>query len=215
MKTTKRVEAVEKALSILDGYSEDRISMSLTDIARETGISKSSLPRLLNSLILYGFITRDDKKRYLLGPSLWRLGSLYRRKFDLGERIRPELRDLVDKTGETASFYVRDRNERICLYRENSSNPVRHHLDEGSRLTIDRGAASHALLSVGGEPNDIFTSLGERNPEVAAVSIRIFSENGKVRGVLCVSGILNRFDEVARTDAANALLIAKLRLQVP
>ncbi|MCJ8139111.1 IclR family transcriptional regulator [Falsirhodobacter halotolerans] len=133
MSSEQRVEAVEKALSILDAFSEERSSFSLTELAAETGISKSSLPRLLNSLILFSFVTRDSDQRYALGANVWRLGALFRRRFDLGEKIRPELHRLVDLTGETASFYVRKQEERICLYRQNSPNPVRHHLDEGSR----------------------------------------------------------------------------------
>ncbi|MFV0332733.1 MAG: IclR family transcriptional regulator [Tropicimonas sp.] len=212
MPTATRVEVVEKALSILDAFSEERAAMSLTQIAQETGISKSSLPRLLNSLRLYGFLTRDDAKVYRLGPNLWRLGALYRRKFDLGELIRPILRHLVEVTGETASFYVRDREERVCLYRENSGHPIRHHLDEGSRLSIDRGAASHALRAAEGPADRVFTSIGERNAEVAAVAIRIFGQSGGLRGALCVSGLRHRFDERLRSAAALALQEAQMRL---
>ena len=164
MESGQRVEAVEKALSILDAFSEDRMSLSLSEIAQETGISKSSLPRLLNSLILFGFIVRDPAKRYALGSNVWRLGALFRRRFDLGEKVRPELRQLVELTGETASYYVREQEERICLYRQNSPNPVRHHLDEGSRLSIDRGAAGHALSAEDSPPDRVFVSVGERNP---------------------------------------------------
>ncbi|WBU63624.1 IclR family transcriptional regulator [Paracoccus aerodenitrificans] len=212
MDSGQRVEAVEKALSILDAFSEDRMSLSLSEISRETGISKSSLPRLLNSLILFGFIARDPSKRYALGSNVWRLGALFRRRFDLGEKVRPELRQLVELTGETASYYVREQEERICLYRQNSPNPVRHHLDEGSRLSIDRGAAGHALSATDTSPDDIFVSVGERNPEVAAVAVRISSRDGELRGALCVSGICTRFDETARQTAADLLLDARRRL---
>lgn len=212
MESGQRVEAVEKALSILDAFSEDRMSLSLSEIAQETGISKSSLPRLLNSLILFGFIVRDPAKRYALGSNVWRLGALFRRRFDLGEKVRPELRQLVELTGETASYYVREQEERICLYRQNSPNPVRHHLDEGSRLSIDRGAAGHALSAEDSPPDRVFVSVGERNPEVAAVAVRISSADGELRGALCVSGICTRFDEAARTRAGELLLEARNRL---
>lgn len=211
----KRVEAVEKALAILDAFSEERTSMSLTEIAQETGISKSSLPRLLTSLALFGFVARDSAKQYKLGANIWRLGALYRRKFDLGENIRPELRALVDATGETASYYVRDRDERICLYRLNSPNSVRHHLDEGSRLSVYKGAAGHALSAEGGAWDQVFVSLGERNRDVAAIAIRVYSSTGEVRGALCVSGIISRFDETARSIAAKRLEISQRVLLEP
>lgn len=208
----QRVEAVEKALSILDAFSEERSAMSLSEIAAETGISKSSLPRLLNSLMLYGFLLRDAGKRYTLGPNIWRLGALFRRKFDLGERIRPELRQLVEATGETASYYVREGEERLCLYRQNSPNPVRHHLDEGSRLSLDRGAAGHALCPGPVPAGGVFTSVGERHPDVAAVAVRLHGPDGALRGALCLSGIRSRFDAAARDRAAALLRQAEARL---
>ena len=108
-----RVEAVERALSILEAFGETRAELTLTEIAEETGLYKSTILRLAASLGRYGYLVRDDRGLFRLGPGLWRLGSSYRRNFDLDEFIRPVLRGLVNETGETASFSVRDGDERV------------------------------------------------------------------------------------------------------
>jgi len=217
----QRVEAVERALSILEAFGEASTRLSLADLAEETGLYKSTILRLSASLIRYGYLVRDADGRYRLGPSLWRLGSLYRRGFELGEAIRPELRALASVTGETASFYVRDGDDRLCLYRENSAHEVRHHLDEGSRLPMDRGASAHVLRAWSGA-NDAAAqatrragyhiTVGERSPDVSAVAAPVFGPGGELRGALTVSGLTPRFDGAARDAAAARVLEAAGRL---
>ncbi len=213
----QRVEAVERALSIIEAFSIERKELTLAEIAKETGLYKSTILRLCGSLERYGYIVRTHTGIYRIGPSLWRLGSLYSRNFELSEAIRPQLKDLVYQTRETASYYVRELNERICLYREVSKEPLRFHLDEGARLPMDRGAAAHILRAFsepfdGAEQNirtaGFAESNAERSPQVAAVAVPVFSPNGKLRGALCISGPSFRFDSKAREEAIEKLLIS-------
>ena len=217
----QRVEAVERALSVLEAFGETRGRLTLAEIAEETGLYKSTILRLCGSLIRFGYLTRDPDGTFRLGPSLWRLGSSYRRNFDLGEYIRPALRRLVEDTGETASFFVREADERLCLYRENSRNPVRHHLDEGVRLPLDRGASGLVLRAFGGAGgnNDrvrrdgYAVSVAERSPDIAAVAVPILHLDGSIRGALAVSGLASRFNKTARKRALAALRSAAADLQ--
>ncbi|WP_347140524.1 IclR family transcriptional regulator [Paracoccus sp. SSK6] len=217
-----RVDAVERALLILDAFQEGRTSLSLAALAQETGLYKSTILRLAGSLERFGYLARDDRGVYHLGPSLWRLGSLYRRSFDLEEHIRPELRRIVEATTETAAFYVREGAERICLYRLNSPRSVRHHLEEGTRLPLDRGAGGRVLLAYDGCPGEPYedirrtghyTSLGERDPEIAAVSVPVFDSAGRLRGALSASALLGRFGPAARRGAIEALKESAARLR--
>lgn len=208
-----RVEAVERALSILEAFGETRASLDLAELAEETGLYKSTILGLSASLQRYGYLTRGGDGQFRLGPSLWRLGASYRRNFDLGEFVRPVLRELVAGTEETPSFSVRDGGERVCLYRLNSPNPIRHHLDEGVRLPLDRGAAGRVLraYTVGLEADRALigdgyaVSVGERSPDVAAVAVPVFRSDCSLRGALAVSGLATRFDEPARRRALSML----------
>ena len=217
----ERVEAVERALTLLEAFREGEEALSLAALAEKTGYYKSTILRLASSLERFGYLTRDSGGHYRLGPSLWRLGSLYRRSFDLGEHIRPELRWLVEVTTETASFYVREGNERVCLYRLNSPRQVRHHMDEGVRLPLERGSAGRVLLAFdgfAGEPYETirrsghYVSLGERDPEIAAISVPVLDASGHNRGALSVSALLSRFDPTAQARALKALQQSAERL---
>lgn len=72
-----------------------------------------------------------------MGPAVLTLGELYRRHFDFGPHVRPVLRALVEATNETASFYVRDGDERVCVMRHEAPRQIRHHVDEGAALPLD------------------------------------------------------------------------------
>ena len=95
-----RVEAVERALAVLNAFHADKPTMTLGEIASATGFYKSTILRLAGSLERLGYLIREERGAFRLGPALWRLGSIYRAGFNLGEAIRPELRRLVEATGE-------------------------------------------------------------------------------------------------------------------
>ncbi len=219
---TNRVEAVERALKILDAFREGDATLSLAELAARTGLYKSTILRSCGSLQRYGYLRRTADRRFQLGPSLWRLGSLYRQSFDLGEFIRPELTVLVDKTQETASFYVREGDQRVCLYRCNSPRPVRHHLDEGAAMPLDRGAAGRVLLACDGAAGEPYASIraegwygsrGERDPDVAAIAVPVLDRQGVVRGVLAISALITRFGEAASMEALEHLRASAERLR--
>lgn len=208
------VDAVARALAILKAFGPERSALTLTEIAEATDLYKSTVLRLAATLETDGFLVRGPDRLFRPGPELWRLGALYQRGLDLGDLVRPTLHRLVEATGETASFYIADGDERICLYRVNSPRSVRHHLDEGQRLPIDRGAAGRVLTAyrdpASTEAGKIrergfYVSLGERDPEVAAAAVPVIDVQGKLRGALSVSAIRTRFDATARKTAIDVL----------
>lgn len=208
------VEAVDRALSLLAAFREGDDAVTLAELARRTGLYKSTALRLLASLASANLVERDANAAWRLGPELWRLGTLYRARFDLDRVIRPALAELVKATGETASFYVREGRQRICLYRHNSPRPVRHHLEEGLRLPLNRGAGGRVLLAFGGARGPVYdrirregayVSMGERDPELGAASVPLFDGEGRLRGALSVSALISRFDRSAQSNALAAL----------
>ena len=220
--STDRVEAVERALTVLNAFHAAKPAMTLGEIATATGLYKSTILRLAGSLERLGYLVRGDNGVFRLGPALWRLGSIYRAQFDLGDAIRPELRRLVEATGETASFYIRQRQSRVCLFRHNSPHPARHHLDEGAELPLTAGASAHVLVAFadgkGAKAKAVKTrgyaiSLGERDPQVAAVAVPVFDLAGEFRGALAISGLIGRFEQKARASALAQLLASGNRLR--
>ena len=217
-----KVEAVERALTVLDAFRADRPTMTLGQIAAATGFYKSTILRLAASLERCGYLVREENGVFRLGPTLWRLGSVYRAGFNLGGTIRPELRRLVEASGETASFYVREGRSRVCLFRHNSPQSARHHLDEGAELPLNAGASAHVLVAFsdgrGSRSNAVqqrgyCISLGERDPQVAAVAVPVFDLGGQFRGALAISGLIGRFKEQERRAALAQLSASADRLR--
>jgi DNA-binding IclR family transcriptional regulator len=209
-----RVESVERALTILCSFQAPGEALSLAELARRTGFYKSTILRLAASLERMGFLNRDPSGSFALGPEISRLASLWVTEPDLEKLVRPKLEKLVKVTQETASFYIREGNERVCRFRENSPRAARHHLEEGVQLPLESGAAGRILLAFGEQPRQIdlpvrekgwYVSLGERDPDVAAIAVPVIDEGGRLWGALAVSGLRTRFSESFQVKALEAL----------
>ena len=205
----ERTEAVERAMAILMAFSAQQPKMTLADLARETGLHKTTILRLTNSMALYGFIDRDPEGRFSIGASVWRLGLIFRRDFDTGETIRPVLRRLARDSGETASFFVRAGEDRVCLYRENSHNLHRFGVEEGMRTKLSTGASGYVLRRFTGHSEDDPAMFNPRGSvtldrttirQIAAISTPVFSRSGQFRGALTMSGPNERFTPERRRD---------------
>lgn len=221
MAETKGVEAVERALAILEVFRHSDGELSLAEIARRSGFYKSTILRLAVSLQKYGYLVRTDSGGFRLGPTAWRLGSIYRGNFNLADILRPSLKELCERTNETASFYIREGAERLCLYRSEPVRAIRHTLVEGVRMPITKGATGKVLASFSEDPAEgdeeirksgYALSLGERDPEVAAVSVPLFSQNGVLLGALSVSGLVHRFDKQHCKEFLSALFSVQEQL---
>lgn len=197
-----RVEAVERALTLLEAFAEGAPQLTLAELAARTGYYKSTILRLAASLERFGYLTRGADGAFRLGPAPAQLGALYRDRADHGGLIRAALKRLRDASTHTASFYVRSGATRSCLYRENSEREIRHHLEEGARLPLALGAAGKVLLAYTEKPgrqgrqvrrDGYATSQGERDPHIAAVAVPLFDAAGAFQGALCLSGLAAQF----------------------
>ena len=72
-----QVEAVAKALNILECFTASQPELSLKQLSEKTGLYKSRILRLCGTLIAYGFLIRQEKSLYKLGPKLMMLGAQF------------------------------------------------------------------------------------------------------------------------------------------
>lgn len=187
-----RVESVEKALLILNAFSSTTGTKSLSALTAETALNKSTILRILGSLERFGYVVRDRGNLYRVGPSLLRFDATAIEPPDFNQIIRLHLKHLKEETGETASFYIRIGDERLCLLREIGSGELRHFVEEGTRLDLNKGATARALLSK--EPNDdVHISMGERLAGISALSIPIYDFTNKMAGAITLSGSSGSF----------------------
>lgn len=197
------VGAVDRALSILFAFGSGEEALTLAELSRRTGLYKSTLLRLIASLERGRMLVRPGSEaRWRLGPTLITLGlQAEQGTAPLREMVSPVLRRLAAETGESASFYVREGEFRLCLLREEGRHAVRDHLLPGSLLPLDRGAAGHVLCGAG-----LSVSIGERDPELAAIAAPVRGMGAALLGALCLSGTATRFGEIGRQQELAAVL---------
>jgi DNA-binding IclR family transcriptional regulator len=212
MAQTGGVAAVDRALSILDALTDDKVT--LAELARRTGLYKSTVLRLAKSLENFGFVLRSEDGSFRLGSKNLLLGSLYQRHFRTHEIVPPVLRAIVEELHEGASFYVRDGDRRIVLHRVDAERAVRDAVREGDRFLVTLGAAGHVLRAFNGESGERLdrvreamyaASYGERDPETAAVAAPVFGTNNVLIGALNVSGPRYRIEKLGEESIVPVL----------
>lgn len=200
------VAAVERALALLDAFTEQHRTLTLADLAERTGYYKSTILRLAGTLEQRGYLTRLADRSWRLGPAASRLGAVYEAAFDLGDIVEPVLQKVVSETGETAAFHVREGNVRISLYRVESPQRIRDHVRQGEHLPLERGAGGKVLLAFSGAKGAEFdrirkqmmcVSFGDRIADLGGVSAPVFGVGHKLIGALTVSVPLSRLDKRA------------------
>lgn len=200
------VAAVDRALTILDAFTEQDSMLTLADLAQRTGFYKSTILRLAASLEKRAYLTRLADRGWRLGPAASRLGCVYQAAFNLGDIVEPVLQKVVAETGETVAFHVREGNVRISLYRVESPQRIRDHVRQGEHLPLDRGAGGKVLLAFSGAKGAEFerirrqmlcVSLGNRIADLGGVSAPVFGVNHKLAGALTLSAPLSRLDKNA------------------
>ncbi len=202
---------LERGIAILECYTEERLRMPLRELAQATGLDKATVLRLARVLVNARLLHRFGDGSYAPGPALLHMGMLYRRTFDMGSRLQPVLRRVMEATGETVAFFVRSGEERVCLYRENSDQPLRHHVDVGARVKLaDGGSSAHVLLAFTGGATPQAAHIAsegyaitreERVPQMASVALPVFDGDGAFLGALVVIGIASRQRPTAQRKA--------------
>ncbi|MHA6691601.1 IclR family transcriptional regulator [Devosia sp. A449] len=221
----KGVEAVDRALTILRSLVDGNAPMTLHEISLSTGLYKSTILRILVSLERFDFVRRRTDNRYALGPACAQLARSYQKGFDLTVVLKDAVNRLAEASGETASYYVRDGEQRVCVVRQNSAHAIRHHVEEGDRLPLNKGAAGLAILAFEGEEGSRFegirtdgyvVSLGERDPDAAAVSAPLFGQAGTVIGAMSISGLRSRFtyESIDRHRQLLANMVQEVQRQI-
>lgn len=149
--TDSRVQVIERVLDILETLSGE--PRSLSEICRETGLSKGTAFRLLAGLSHRSVVLKDPTaSTYMLGPGLLRLtqGALsgISAITVLG---RPTLEDLSRLTEETVALHVRTGVKRICIDEIPSPQAIRYTSSVGSEAPLYVGSAGKVLLAFAGD----------------------------------------------------------------
>ena len=217
----RTVAAVERAMLVLDAFRSSAGVLSLTELADQTKLYKSTILRLTATLEQFGFIVRRVDGAFQLGPTPFYLGAVFQRTTQPPEVILPVLRELVETFGESASFFVERDQSRVCLYRVNSPQVVRAHLSPGDVVPLNLGAGGKILQAFREADNPAFKKLrkalvvsssGEIGEDMTAVASVVFDSFAGVGGALVITGLQRRFNRNMIRSAERHLLLGAQRI---
>lgn len=202
-----RVEAVERALTILDAFDSPQERFSLADLASTTGFYKSTLLRLLGSLERYDYVQRGADGRYQLGHSPVRLARRHPPGRQLATWLQPSLDALAERSGETASVLEVAAGGAECLLVAVPSSPLRHELHPGERWLLS-DPRSPALEFAGGlmvcRPLDTA-------PQPRALWLALSGPAGRLQPTAADVQLVAALDELARSpDSRQAITSEEL-----
>ena len=142
------VPGLVRGLSLLEAFSGESSSLSLADLSRVLGTSRSSAFRIAYTLTELGYLVRDDAtKRYRLGNRVLGLGFGYLSSLELAESARPHLEDLRDRTDCSAHLAVLDGVEIVYVARYTDKKSLTSRIQVGSRLPAHATTMGRAILS--------------------------------------------------------------------
>ena len=198
------VAAVDRAFAIMAAFRPGDQSLTLAELATRTRMYKSTILRLIESLLRHGYLQRLDGGQYHIGPTPFLLGALYQRGLRVGDIVLPLMAKLAQQTGESASFYVLHNNARVCLHRIDSHHEIRDHVREGDVFPLSQGSGGGVLSAFSGARGEqydqiraayYYISRGERNSETAGISAPVFGAGQRLLGSLTISGPRSRIGE--------------------
>ena len=142
------VKSVGKVLDILEHLGGARGAVSVSDVARSTGLNVSTAFRQLQTLVTRGYVEQDPGHRgYVMGPRFYQIASAYLKGQDLAALARPHLEALRDAVGETAYLVILRQNEIVQLGKADGQHVVSASIRTAQREPAYCTATGKVLLS--------------------------------------------------------------------
>jgi IclR family transcriptional regulator, KDG regulon repressor len=141
-------QTVQKALNLLEALVRSGQPRRLTELARQLGLTKPNVYRLLSTLSALGYVKKDPETS-LYSPTLkmWEMGSLLVRDTDLVAVANPRLRRLAEETHESVQLTVFDAGFIVYVDKVDSGQPLKAITTIGSRLPASVTSTGKAMLA--------------------------------------------------------------------
>jgi DNA-binding IclR family transcriptional regulator len=143
------VHSLELGLRILETFDRDAVDeMSLSEMARRIGVTRSSAFRLVHTLQRLGYLEREDEtKNYRLGARVMSLGYSFLASKDIAELARPDLERLRAETRCSTHLGILDGAEVVYIARFAAHQPVSATIAVGARLPAHATTMGRIILA--------------------------------------------------------------------
>jgi DNA-binding IclR family transcriptional regulator len=144
---TAGLATVHNTLRLLQQFSYTEPVLGVSELARRLGLGKSTVHRMLTTLLDEGFVQKTPDGRYRLGLRLFDLGQLVVSSLELREVAHPILEDLRNDTKETVHLAVLEGTDVVYLERFESPSTLRLFGRLGRRMPAHCTSSGKCLLA--------------------------------------------------------------------
>ena len=139
------MQSLSRGLSVMRALSGPR-PLTLSEVARESGLSRAAARRFLLTLEQLGYV-RADARRFALTPRVLELGFAYLSALGLPELAQPHLERLVEAVRESSSVSVLDGSEIVYVARVPTRRIMNVTISVGTRFPAQATSMGRVLLA--------------------------------------------------------------------
>ncbi|NIJ04826.1 IclR family transcriptional regulator [Frigoribacterium faeni] len=161
------VRAVSRALDVLQAFTPERSTLTVSDLVRAVALPRTTVLRLVDTLVAERMLQHVGDGRVAVGTRLIRWGAFAAAAWTVPTATASRMAALAAETGETVSLYVRSGTTRVVVAQSPSPHSLRHVVQVGDELPLWMGAAGMVLLAAV-EPHALPDELAAVAASVAA-----------------------------------------------
>jgi len=140
------VQSLERGLAVIRAFDEHNPELTLSDVARRTGLTRAAARRFLLTLADLGYV-RTDERWFTLSPRILELGYAYLSSLSLPEVAEPHLERLVAEVHESSSVSVLDGEDIVYVARVPTARIMTVSINVGTRFPAYATSMGRVLLS--------------------------------------------------------------------
>jgi IclR family pca regulon transcriptional regulator len=140
------VQSLERGLAVIRAFGSEDPELTLSDVARRTGLTRAAARRFLLTLADLGYV-RSDGRHFALTPRVLELGYAYLSSLSLPEIAEPHLERLAAEIHESSSVSVLDGDDIVYVGRVPTSRIMRVSINVGTRFPAYATSMGRVLLA--------------------------------------------------------------------
>lgn len=143
---TDFVQSLQRGLAVIRAFDADNPTLTLSDVARSTGLARAAARRFLLTLVDLGYI-RVEGRQFRLSPQVLELGRAYLSSLTLPEIALPHLRDMTEELRESSSLAVLDGTDIVYVAHAPAKRILSISIDIGARDVAFATSLGRVLLA--------------------------------------------------------------------
>jgi IclR family transcriptional regulator, pca regulon regulatory protein len=174
------VQSLDRGLAVIRAFGPDRDRLSLSEVARATGLTRAATRRFLLTLVKLGYV-RNDGREFSLRPRVLELGYAYLSGLAMPEIASPHLEELVAKVRESSSISVLDGHHIVYVARVPTKRIMTVAISVGTRFPAYATSMGRVLLG-GMSPEELDRYLAEA--DLAPITARTVTDPERLREIV-------------------------------